>query len=72
MFTLSGRELPVNFIIDHLDLETGCDGRAEISTLPTGVKWSGGSAPIPNTVAGKIDVYTLQTPDAGVTVFGSI
>lgn len=38
-------------------------------TLPT-VKWSGGIAPTPNTVLGKIDVYTFFTPDGGVTLFG--
>lgn len=41
------------------------------ATLPTGVKWPGGTAPTPNTVAGQIDVFHLSTSDGGVTVFGS-
>ena len=40
-------------------------------TLPSGVKWSGGTTPTPNTQAGKIDVFTFSTPDAGTTVLGS-
>ena len=39
--------------------------------LPAGVRWPGGVAPTPNTIAGKIDVFTLSTPDGGTTVFGS-
>jgi hypothetical protein len=41
------------------------------AALPAGVKWSGGVAPAVNTLAGKIDVFTLSTPDAGATVFGA-
>jgi hypothetical protein len=40
-------------------------------TLPSGVKWSGGVAPTPNTTAGKIDLFTFSTSDGGVTLFGS-
>jgi hypothetical protein len=40
-------------------------------TLPAAVRWPGGVAPTPNTVAGKIDVFTFSTSDAGLTVFGS-
>lgn len=40
-------------------------------TLPATIKWQGGVAPVPNTLAGKIDKYMLSTPDAGVTVFGA-
>lgn len=41
-----------------------------IPAFPAGVKWPGGTAPIPNTTAGKIDVVTIQTPDAGTTLLG--
>ena len=40
-------------------------------TLPTIVKWMSGTAPTPNSVAGKIDVFRFTTPDAGATWFGS-
>jgi hypothetical protein len=40
-------------------------------TFPAGVRWSGGAPPAFNTTAGRIDVVTLTTPDAGATVFGS-
>ncbi|MCB4811704.1 hypothetical protein LG204_10295 [Methylovorus menthalis] len=42
-----------------------------IPTFPAGVKWPGGVAPIPNTSAGRIDVISIQSPDAGVTLLGS-
>lgn len=42
-----------------------------IPTFPAGVKWPGGVAPIPNTTVGRIDVITIQSPDAGVTLLGS-
>lgn len=42
-----------------------------VVTLPTGVRWQGGTAPTPNTAAGVIDVYRFTTPDAGATWFGS-
>lgn len=41
-----------------------------VLTLPSGVKWPNGTAPIPNTIAGVIDVYTLFTSDARATVIG--
>jgi hypothetical protein len=39
--------------------------------LPAGIRWPGGIAPVPNTIAGKIDVFTFSTSDGGATVFGS-
>jgi len=42
-----------------------------VVTLPGGIKWPGGGAPTPNTVAGVIDVFTFNTPDGGITWFGS-
>ena len=42
-----------------------------VPTLPANVRWPGGNAPTPNTVAGKIDVYTFSTSDGGTTIFGS-
>lgn len=41
-----------------------------VLTLPTPVSWAGGSPPVPNTVAGKIDVFHFRTPDGGVTWLG--
>ena len=41
-----------------------------VATLPSGVKWTSGVTPTPNTVAGKIDVFYFHTPDAGTTVLG--
>lgn len=40
-------------------------------TLPAGTKWPGGTTPAVNTVAGRIDVFTFITPDAGTTVLGN-
>lgn len=42
-----------------------------IPTFPAGVKWPSGTPPIPNTTLGKLDVITIQTPDAGATLIGS-
>ena len=41
-----------------------------VAMLPSGVKWTSGVTPTPNTVAGKIDVFYFHTPDAGTTVLG--
>ena len=41
-----------------------------VATLPSNARWSGGTAPTPNTTAGKIDVFRFTTPDGGVTWFG--
>lgn len=41
-----------------------------VPTLPAGIKWQGGIAPTPNTLAGRIDSYTITTMDAGTTLLG--
>ena len=41
-----------------------------LPALPPNVRWAGGAAPTPNTLAGKIDVFHFTTPDAGVTWLG--
>lgn len=41
-----------------------------LPSLPGGVKWAGGTAPTPNSSAGKIDVFTFRTTDGGTTWFG--
>jgi hypothetical protein len=43
-----------------------------VAVLPTGVKWPGGVAPVPGTLAGNVDVFTFTTPDGGATWAGSI
>lgn len=42
-----------------------------VPTLPSTIKWTSGSPPAWNTVAGRVDIVTLTTTDAGTTVFGS-
>jgi hypothetical protein len=42
-----------------------------VPALPSGVRWPGGTAPVPNTTGGKIDVFTFSTSDGGTTIFGS-
>jgi hypothetical protein len=46
-------------------------GGGFLPTLPAGIRWPGGVAPTPNTLAGKIDVFTFSTSDGGTTIFGS-
>lgn len=46
-------------------------GAGFLATLPAGIIWNGGIPPVPNTLAGRVDVYAFSTPDAGVTIFGS-
>ena len=41
-----------------------------VATLPASVKWPGGSAPVPNTAAGGVDMFFFATPDGAVTVIG--
>ena len=41
------------------------------ATLPTRIKWSGGTPPSLNRTAGRIDILILTTPDGGTTLFGS-
>ena len=42
-----------------------------IVTLPSGVKWPGGTPPTPGAAAGNVDVFVFTTPDGGTTWFGS-
>lgn len=62
---VAGQKQAVNLIIR----QSGAGGF--VPNLPAGILWSSGSAPIPNTVLGKVDFITFTTVDAGVTVLGS-
>jgi hypothetical protein len=41
-------------------------------TLPTNVKWSGGTAPTVGTGASQVTVITFGTDDGGITYFGGL
>ena len=45
-------------------------GAGFLATLPSGIIWESGIPPVPNTMAGKVDVFVFSTPDAGVTKIG--
>lgn len=42
------------------------------ATLPTNVKWKGGSAPVLDTTSGSISLIRIQTSDGGTTYAGGI
>ena len=66
-FTLSGGTAGQMQVVTLFLRQDATAGR--VPTLPS-VRWAGGTAPTPNTAAGKIDVFRFTTPDGGVTWFG--
>ncbi len=48
------------------------DSTARTITWPAAVKWTSGIAPTLSTGSGEIDIFVLQTWDAGSTYYGTI
>jgi len=67
-FTISGGAASQLLTITLILRQDATAGR--IATLPAGIKWPGGVAPLLNTAAGRIDVLYISTPDAGTTLIG--